>query len=54
MSVVGHSATTTAIAGTPAQLTRSWLDRRALRSLVLTSATWLAAVIAAVPLVSVL
>jgi len=40
--------------GAQADLTRSWLDRRALRSLLLTSATWAAALMAAVPLVSVL
>ena len=54
MSIAGHGAAATATVGAPAQLTRSWLDRRALRSLLLTSATWAAALMAAVPLVSVL
>jgi phosphate transport system permease protein len=54
MSIAGHGAAATATVGAPAQLTRSWLDRRALRSLLLTSATWAAALMAGVPLVSVL
>jgi len=54
MSIAGHGAATTATVGASARLTRSWLDRRALRSLLLTSATWAAALMAAVPLVSVL
>ena len=54
MSVAGHRMATTTAVSAPAQLTRSWLDRRALQSLILTSATWLAALIAAVPLASVL
>ena len=41
-------------AAAPVTLRRSALDRRALRSLVLTGLTWLAAIVAAVPLVSVL
>ena len=54
MSIAGHGAATAATVGAQADLTRSWLDRRALRSLLLTSATWAAALMAAVPLVSVL
>jgi len=54
MSMAGSRTTTAADAGAPAQLTRSWLDGRALHSRILTSSTWLAAVIAAVPLISVL
>jgi len=52
MSMAGSRTTTAADAGAPAQLTRSWLDGRALHSRILTSSTWLAAVIAAVPRIS--
>jgi phosphate transport system permease protein len=53
--VSAHSAAVApAAAGTSDRLERSLLDRRTLRSLVLTIALWGAAVLAGIPLVSVL
>src|SRR5262245_22475597 len=48
----GTVAAATGVA--PTDLERSWVEPRALRSLLLTVATWIAALLAAVPLVSVL
>jgi len=50
----GAVAAATSVAPSVADLERSWLEPRALRSLLLTVATWVAALLAAVPLVSVL
>ena len=49
-----HEAAALAAAVDVPRLTRSTLDRRALRSLLLTAGAWICALLAAVPLVSVL
>ena len=54
MTPVATSLAAPPVAEVPARLERSLLERRAFRSLALTSITWMLAIVAAVPLVSVL